>query len=101
MTKIKVKFNRNVKFNSDPLVTGQSLEVSQEDYENLLTAGVIDKVDSVSDKQLAESVDLFALTREELGKVNKADIVRFLKVENIDFDEKAKKEDLVELIAGE
>lgn len=103
--KIKVKFNRNVKYNSDLYVAGQSGEVTKEEYNELLVAGVIDEVEGADELaangQGKEPVDLYTLSREELEKVNKADIVAFLKAEEIDFDEKAKKEELVELIAGE
>lgn len=103
--KIKVKFNRNVKFNADVYTAGQSSEVDKEAYDELLAAGVIGEVDG-ADKLSAspqddEPEDLFTLSREELEKVNKSELVAFLKAEEIDFDEKAKKEDLVELIAGE
>lgn len=103
--KIKVKFNRNVKYNRDIYAKGQSGEVTKDEYDELLAAGVIGEVEGADEftatGQGKEPVDLYTLSREELEKVNKADIIAFLKAEEIDFDEKAKKEDLVELIAGE
>lgn len=103
MSNKQVKFNQNVKYNNDLYVAGKSAEVSNEDYDNLLTAGVIDEVNGagVSNTQQDEPTDLYTLSREELKKVSKANIITFLKFEEIDYDEKAKKEDLVELIAGE
>lgn len=40
-----VKFNQNVKFNEARYKKGETLEVSQEEYENLLIADVIEKDD--------------------------------------------------------
>lgn len=103
--KLKVKFNRNVKYNKDLYVAGQYGEVTKDEYDELLAAGVIGEVEGVEEFMASghgkEPVDLYTLSREELEKVNKADIVKFLQAEEIDFDEKAKKEELIELIAGE
>lgn len=48
-----------------------------------------------------EEVDYFLLSREELEGVKNDDLKAFLDKEEIDFDAKAKKEDLIDLILGE
>jgi hypothetical protein len=43
---IKVKLNTNVKFNDARYSLGEEIDVSQEDYEILLKAGVVDGDDT-------------------------------------------------------
>lgn len=105
MANTQVKFNRNVKYNESLYKAGQSVAVEKKDYEAFLQAGVIDTlpggVQLKESTRVEDPVDLYTLTREELEKLNKADLVKFLNEEQMDFDDKAKKEELVALIAGE
>lgn len=48
-----------------------------------------------------EEVDYFQSSRQELEGVKNDDLKAFLDKEEIDFDAKAKKEDLINLILGE
>ncbi|MGN7409963.1 hypothetical protein [Sporosarcina sp. SAFN-010] len=48
-----------------------------------------------------EEVDYFQSSREELEAVKNDDLKAFLDKEEIEFDAKAKKEDLIDLILGE
>lgn len=96
MSKVQVKFNRNVKYGKELYTNGQSLAVSKEDYDSLFESGVIGEVDD-----LPEDVDFFTLTREELEKVKNDDLKAFLDKEGIGYETKAIKEDLINLVLGE
>lgn len=48
-----------------------------------------------------EVIDYFTLTREDLESVKNDDLKLFLDNEAIEYDSKAKKEDLINLILGE
>lgn len=98
----KVTFNKNVKFGESRYVKGGLLSVDQEVYSVLLDADVIEPLVNV---EWAESeddtVDLFTLSKEELEKINKAAIIAFLDKEEIEYNSKATKDELIELIVGE
>ncbi|MFD1206645.1 hypothetical protein ACFQ38_16230 [Sporosarcina contaminans] len=46
----EVTFNRNVKFGKDLYKTGESLNVSKDDYQVLLDADVISEVEPIKEK---------------------------------------------------
>ena len=48
-----------------------------------------------------EDVDYYTLSREELEKIKNDDLKAFLTKEEIDFDAKATKDELISLIVGE
>lgn len=60
----------------------------------------IGEVEEVNEQQ-PEEKDLFQLDRDELKKVNKDDIKAFLDEENIEYDSKATKEELIAIVLGE
>ncbi|MFT0800367.1 hypothetical protein VSK91_02715 [Bacillus swezeyi] len=45
--------------------------------------------------------DLFEMSKEQLNKVNKSDIIAFLEQQEFEFDPNAKKEDLIKVVLGE
>lgn len=47
------------------------------------------------------SADLFDMTEAQLQKVNKDEIIAFLKENEYDFDPKAPKDELIKIILGE
>ncbi|MDG0765236.1 hypothetical protein O0R52_15925 [Bacillus halotolerans] len=47
------------------------------------------------------AVDLFNMTEAQLQKVNKDEIVAFLKENEYDFDSKAPKDELIKIVLGE
>ena len=51
--------------------------------------------------ELVEPVDLFTLSKEELEKINKPIIATFLDKKEIEYDPKATKDELIDLIVGE
>ncbi len=96
MSKVQVKFNRNVKYGKELYTNGQSLVVSKEEYDSLFESGVIGEVDD-----LPEDVDYFTSQRDELEKVKNDDLKAFLDKEGIEYETRANKEDLINLILGE
>lgn len=46
-------------------------------------------------------IDLYELTEEELKKINKDDIKAFLDKENIEYEPKANKDDLIKVVLGD
>ncbi|KKB72484.1 MULTISPECIES: hypothetical protein [unclassified Bacillus (in: firmicutes)] len=52
-------------------------------------------------QEAAVPVDLFDMTKEQLNKVNKSDIIAFLEQQGFEFDSSAKKEDLIKVVLGE
>lgn len=48
-----------------------------------------------------ESVDLYTLSKEDLEKINKPIIAAFLDKEEIEYDSKATKDELIAIIVGE
>ncbi|MEC1479272.1 hypothetical protein [Bacillus haynesii] len=45
--------------------------------------------------------DLFEMSKEQLNKVNKSDIIAFLKQQEFEFDPNAKKDELIKVVLGE
>ncbi|MBU8787135.1 MULTISPECIES: hypothetical protein [Bacillus] len=45
--------------------------------------------------------DLFEMTKEQLAKVNKSDIIAFLEQQEFEFDPTAKKDELIKVVLGE
>ena len=98
----KVKFNKNAKFDTKRFAKGDSLSVNKTDYEILLSAEVIGPLEDTEwSEQEDENIDLYALSKEELEKVNKPIIVKFLDKEGIEYHPKATKDELIELMFGE
>ncbi|WP_419957223.1 hypothetical protein [Psychrobacillus psychrotolerans] len=52
-------------------------------------------------EDVGKDVDYYTLSREELEKIKNDDLKAFLTKEEIDFDAKATKDDLISLIVGE
>ncbi|MGR3287083.1 hypothetical protein CHH92_20895 [Bacillus sonorensis] len=44
---------------------------------------------------------LFEMSKEQLAKVNKSDIIAFLEQQGFEFDPSSKKEDLIKVVLGE
>ena len=96
-----VTFNKNVKFGANRYSKGDSLPVTQDEYGNLLQSDVINPIAGVEWMEPEESIDLYTLSKEELEKINKPIIAAFLDKEEIEYDSKATKDELIALIAGE
>lgn len=97
-----VTFNTNVKFGVSRYAKGASLAVTQDEYESLLNSGVIEPLKNAKWlERKSDDVDLFTLSKEELDKINKPIIAAFLDKEEIEYDAKATKDELVALIVGE
>ncbi|MCY8009705.1 hypothetical protein MOJ76_15535 [Bacillus haynesii] len=45
--------------------------------------------------------DLFEMSKEQLTKVNKSDIIAFLEQQEFEFDPNAKKDELIKVVLGE
>ncbi len=45
--------------------------------------------------------DLFEMSKEQLNKVNKSDIIAFLEQQEFEFDPNAKKDELIKVVLGE
>ncbi|MDE1440923.1 hypothetical protein PVN28_14810 [Bacillus licheniformis] len=45
--------------------------------------------------------DLFEMSKEQLAKVNKSDIIAFLEQQEFEFDPNAKKDELIKVVLGE
>lgn len=75
-------------------VTQRAFEVVYAHQGYKLTEGQVEVVDT------PEEVDYFQSSREELEGVKNDDLKAFLDKEEIEFDAKAKKEDLIDLILG-
>ena len=61
----------------------------------------IGEVQEQSNDKKDEEVDLYELSESELKKVNKDEIQAFLDQEGIEYEDNAKKDDLIALIVGE
>ncbi|AIX06356.1 hypothetical protein [Bacillus subtilis] len=53
------------------------------------------------DESKKPAVDLFDMTEAQLQKVNKDEIIAFLKENEYDFDPKAPKDELIKIVLGE
>lgn len=52
-------------------------------------------------KSKSQSADLFDMTEAQLQKVNKDEIIAFLKENEYEFDPKAPKDELIKIVLGE
>ncbi len=103
----RVTFNRYVKHNQTRYKTGETAEVSDEEYKGLISAGVVDSYeDIVPPKEPPDNQDdaknPFSMSPEELDKAYKiTDLKAILDAEKFEYSSDAKKADLIELIVGE
>lgn len=99
--KLKVTFNKNVKFNQDRHKKGDSVSVDQKVYDELVKLGVVDSLKEDSNNTSDEPVDYYTLNAEQLNKVNNDKLKAFLDEENIEYPSGATKPVLIKLILGE
>ena len=92
MGKIKVSVKDiPVFYDGERYESGQEFEIDEKYFnEDIMEKG-----------EVVEEEDYFSFSKEELSKVTKDDLKAFLDKEEIQYDSKANKDELINLIAGE